>query len=216
MKLYFVRHGQSQANVLGIFSNRGWQHGLTAEGVRQAQALADRLQAIDERQIFTSPLRRAVETAEILGNALALEYEPTDALREYDCGVIEGTSTGSSRSIYGDVSDDWIRHGRWDARIEGGESFLEMRDRFVPFIEGLIGAAEGDERGVILVAHGGILRCMLPLVLENVDFDYAMARGLGYATVVVAQVRGRGLICLDWAGVAPPCDHLTVRTIRHH
>jgi probable phosphoglycerate mutase len=139
----------------------------------------------------------------MIGAVLGVAHEPKDALREYDCGVIEGTGGEASRQLYKQVLDEWILHGRWDARIEGGESFLEMRDRFVPFIEGLL-RETAARRDIILVAHGGILRCMLPLVLENVDFDYAMTHRLGYASQVVAQARDGALVCLDWAGSSVP------------
>lgn len=84
MKLYFVRHGQSEANLLNEFSNRGYKNGLTALGREQAHQLADRLKPDSLSYIYSSPLMRAVQTAEILSNELDLEFETKDALREYD------------------------------------------------------------------------------------------------------------------------------------
>lgn len=87
MKFYFVRHGESEANILHEMSNRGWKHGLTEKGREQAAALAHNLLPIKARKIFPSPLMRAVQTAEILAEALGLEMEVTDALCEFDCGT---------------------------------------------------------------------------------------------------------------------------------
>ena len=204
MKLYFVRHGESEANVLRVFSNRGWQHGLTATGRAQVEALADRLVDAGIDRVYASPLQRAVETAAILSDRLAVGYEVTDALREYDCGVIEGATGEEASRTYGEVLDDWVLRHEFDSRIEGGESFNDMRARFVPFVENLISAPPGGARNVAVVGHGGIYRCMLPLVLDDVDFAFAMANRLGYASAVVALVAAGRLVCTDWAGAKPP------------
>src|SRR5215510_3422657 len=90
MKIYFARHGESEANLLHEFSNRGVKHGLTQKGRAQAAELAVELAAKPILRIYSSPLLRATQTAGILAEALGLEVEVTDALREYDCGVLEG------------------------------------------------------------------------------------------------------------------------------
>lgn len=92
MKLYFVRHGESEANLLREFSNRGLKHGLTDKGRTQAAELAQKLKETPVTKIFSSPLLRAVQTTEILAASLSKPYQLTGALREYDCGVLEGKS----------------------------------------------------------------------------------------------------------------------------
>ena len=74
MRLYFVRHGESEANILRIISNRGYRYGLTTRGQQQAVTLAQHLQHVPISGIFSSPLRRAVETADILSRALGRSY----------------------------------------------------------------------------------------------------------------------------------------------
>ena len=96
MKLYFVRHGESEANILHEISNRGWKHGLTEKGREQSRQLAQNLSASGISKIFTSPLRRAVETAQILALELGAPLEVTQALAEYDCGILEGKSDEQS------------------------------------------------------------------------------------------------------------------------
>ena len=101
MKLYFVRHGQSEANLLKQFSNRGFKHGLTALGREQVHQLAHRLKHESLSYIYSSPLMRAVQTAEVLSSELNLQYEVTDALREYDCGTLEGRLDAESWKRFG-------------------------------------------------------------------------------------------------------------------
>src|SRR5919201_4975460 len=123
--LYFVRHGESEANLLHEISNRGLKHGLTERGRAQARALADTLRDRNIQRLYASPLLRAQQTAEILARELGLQAETTDALREYDCGVAEGRADADAWALYQAAEDQW-RLGRWESRIDGGESVLDM------------------------------------------------------------------------------------------
>jgi broad specificity phosphatase PhoE len=204
MKAIFVRHGESEANLLNEFSNRGLKHSLTERGKAQATTLAEKLMRRSVARIFSSPLLRAVQTAEILSDSLRVPYETVDALREYDCGVLEGRSDPAGWAEYTRVLEEWILRRRWERRIEGGESFFDIRDRFVPLIGHLLDRYGDSREGVILVGHGGLYRCMLPLVLENIDFGFAMQHPLGNTQYVDAETHGRELVCVEWGGIRGP------------
>ena len=197
MKLYFIRHGESEANVLREFSNRGLKHPLTEKGQAQATALAERLKDVVIAGLFSSPLLRARQTAEIVSGALQIPYEVTDALREYDCGVLEGTSTAEGWAIYDQVLQDWVDHN-WQSRIEGGESFLDMKARFVPFIESLLQAHQDTSDVIALVGHGGLYRCMLPLLLANIDFQFTLTHPIENTGIIIAETGPDGLVCTTW------------------
>jgi probable phosphoglycerate mutase len=197
MKLYFVRHGESEANVLNVISNRNHRHALTAVGRRQALDLAASLQHVRPTVIYTSPLLRAVQTAQLLSQAPRIECEPADALREFDCGAAEGRSDPAAWHLHHRVLADWLQRGILEARIEGGESFIEMRARFVPFVE-CIARDRVHEPAAILVGHGGLYSCLLPLVLVNIHL--ATGRPFPNAGYVLAEVRPTGLVCLEWCG----------------
>jgi len=173
-------------------------HGLTDKGRQQALTLAQHLKAIPVARLFSSPLLRAVQTTEILGEELCVPYETTDALREFDCGILEGKSDAASWEVYHEVYDGWIQHGHWERRIEEGESFLDIRDRFVPFVEQLTAAYGHLPENIVLVGHGGIYRCMLPLVLEDIEFDFVMSHSLSNTGYVLAETTAGGLACLEW------------------
>ena len=68
MKLYFVRHGESVANLLREFSNSGVKHPLTERGVEQARRLAQQLAGILFEGIYSSPVLRAQQTAQIVAD----------------------------------------------------------------------------------------------------------------------------------------------------
>jgi broad specificity phosphatase PhoE len=201
MKLYFVRHGQSEANLLHEISNRGQKHGLTPQGREQAATLATHLTACNITQLFTSPLLRATQTADILADALGLPYQITDALREYDCGILEGKSDEAAWEQYRQLRSAWIDDRHWDARIERGESFRDMEQRFVPFIQQLLQQVDHSGGSIVLIGHGGLYACMLPLILHNVSFAAATYTFPNIA-YVLAESHNRGLIGLEWCGIS--------------
>jgi broad specificity phosphatase PhoE len=96
----------------------------------------------------------------------------------------------------------WIERRDWDARIEQGESFNDIRARFVPFIERLVSAYKDKRGGVVLVGHGGTYRCMMPLVLPNIGFDFAMQNSISNTGCVVAELTPEGLRCVEWCGTS--------------
>ena len=200
MRLYFTRHGESEANVLREISNRGRKHPLTEKGRQQAQTLAAELQLAGIAAIYTSPLLRAVQTAEILSEALGVGFEITDALREYDCGSLEGTSGPETWAAFWALREAWYPGRQWERRIEGGESFLDMRARFVPFIEGLLAADGSSNKSLVLIGHGGLYLSMLPLVLANVGHELASHQPFPNTGYVLAENRSQGLVCREWCG----------------
>src|SRR5690242_413777 len=139
MRLYFARHGESEANTRHIISNRASPLGLTSLGKQQAKALAQSLSEIPISVIFCSPVFRARETANILSASFGKPYQTTDTLREYDCGVLEDQSDEESWRAHRQYFDDWTLHQNYLNKPEGGESFVDIRNRFIPFIEELTG-----------------------------------------------------------------------------
>jgi broad specificity phosphatase PhoE len=102
MKLYFVRHWESEANILHVISNRESPFGLTPLGRQQANTLANTLRDVPIAVIFSSPILRARETAEILARSFNQSYQVTEALREYDCGILEDKADEESWKLHRD------------------------------------------------------------------------------------------------------------------
>ena len=199
MKLYFVRHGESEANISRTISNRGWVHPLTEKGRCQAHDLADRLCEAGIARIYTSPLQRAVQTAEILAQTLEVEFEITDALREFDCGIAEGRSDAEAWGLHAWVSEEWALYHRWDSRIENGESYNDMRNRFLPLVDGLVKNHSGRPGNFVLLGHGALYGNMLPQVLTNLPPHFeGPFPNTGY---VLVESRPEGLVGLEWCGI---------------
>jgi broad specificity phosphatase PhoE len=198
MRLYFVRHGESKANTRHVISNRESSFGLTELGKKQANILADRLKEFPITVMYSSPVLRARETADILSQSLRRPYQVTEALREYDCGILENQSDELSWGIHRDIYEDWTLHHRYQRRPEGGECFLDIRDRFLPFIEALTDDGLHTNHHVLLVGHGGLFQLMLPLVLRDIDDTFVSSHGINHTDCIIAEQQADRLACLQW------------------
>src|SRR5512133_683944 len=151
MNLYFVRHGESEANTRHIISNRSSTFGLTPRGRQQAEALAESLRDTPFTAMYSSPILRARETADILSKAFAIPYQVTEALREYDCGILEEKSDEESWRYHRQYFEDWVLRKEYTNKPEGGECFLDIQHRFVPFVENLIQTGSQEDKNILLV-----------------------------------------------------------------
>lgn len=195
MRLYFVRHGESEANTRHIISNRASPLGLTERGREQARILAGTLTDIPLTSIYSSPIPRARETADILSGSLGMAYQVTEALREYDCGVLEERSDEEAWQLHRRYYEDWTLRHDFLSKPEGGENFVEIQNRFLPFIEF---RKKSNERHVLLVGHGGIFHLMLPLILTNIDSDFVRSHSIGHTECIVVELTSDGFICRQW------------------
>lgn len=199
MKLYFTRHGESQANIERIISNRDLPHPLTDKGRIQAIALAERLVGATIGAIYASPILRAQQTAQIIGERLGLPVQTSDALREFDCGVMEGKGSAEAWAAHEEVIAAWANHD-YAQCIPGGESFADMEQRFVPFVHQLVAQYAGQTSAILLISHGSLLHHMLPLVLQNVDREFVAQHPLRNCACVCTTVNQNSIACTDWDG----------------
>ncbi|NTU83157.1 MAG: histidine phosphatase family protein [Chloroflexales bacterium] len=200
MRLYFARHGESEANVLRVFSNRPGLHGLTERGTYQAEALGASLAGVRFAAIYSSPIVRAVQTAAIVAQRLNLPYQLDDALCEYDVGALEGRSDEASWTRQQQVFHAWMAGQQWQRGVDGGESYDDIRARFLPFIRRLEQAYQGSDN-LLLIGHGGTFTCMLPLLLSNIDHAFCLTSRIPNTGYIVAERRSGTWIGVTWCGV---------------
>jgi broad specificity phosphatase PhoE len=198
VRLYFARHGESEANVLKVFANSPGRYGLTDHGRQQVAALAERLAGEQITRVYASPLLRAQETARIVCDRLGLEFETLDELREFSVGDHEGSNDPAAWDEYREVERAWLIDGDFKARIGGGECFDDIADRFLPFVAHLIERFIETEERAVLIGHGGTFACMLPLILENVDRAFALSHPIWPASYIASEVRDGRLFCVRW------------------
>ena len=156
MKLYLVRHGQSEYNLSKNFS--GWaQISLTEKGIEDARRAGEYLQKISFDRIYSSDLKRAIQTAQ---TALpGCEPIQTPLLRENNVGSLMHKPVAEMEALYGPRF--WVVPTGSDFTVFGGEDHDMVRARVRAFLDLL--EADPCER-VVAFAHEGILRCMMDLV----------------------------------------------------
>ena len=151
--LHYVRHGETDWNLEGRIQGSA-DVPLSAAGHAQARELAASLAARPIGAIYTSDLRRAVETAEPLATRLDLPIRRTPALRERDFGVNEGRIAAEVAAELGtEVGTRWLGA---DERHPGGESMREVYERVAAFLDELLEDSPPDE--IVLVTSGGPIR----------------------------------------------------------
>jgi broad specificity phosphatase PhoE len=150
MRLIFIRHGQSEGNAAGIIQGHS-DFALTDLGCIQANATAEKLAREKIDRIATSPLLRAVQTAETVASALALPVESDPALREYDMGEASGLTGPELRQRFPHVLEAYSRGER--ATFPGEEG----RDKFAVRIGAFLERVRESDETVVAVAHGGVI-----------------------------------------------------------
>lgn len=177
MKVYFVRHGQSEANLCRIFSGQSDTR-LTAEGRAQAEAIRPILADIPFDKVYSSDLRRARDTQKIV--LPGYEAETTKLLREIDVGSLVGTSIAEFAEKHRGVSPT-AQGG--DYSPYGGENRQMLDARVRQFLDIL---EQQACENVAVFAHRGVLVSVLRNVLGNVGFSNGAVRCDNCAVNVLA------------------------------
>jgi len=160
-RLYLVRHGATQLTAEDRFSGAVGVE-LSDEGRHQVRRLAERLADDGIRAVYTSPLSRTLETAEILAKPHGLPLVRRDGLREIGHGRWEGLTRREVEDRYAE------EYAAWDAdpftfAPEGGESGLAVLARALPVIREVVVSHVGQT--VLVVSHKATLRLILSSVL---------------------------------------------------
>lgn len=170
-KAYLVRHGETAWSISGQHTGHT-DLPLTGRGEHAAQELRAGLKALRFAQVFTSPLQRARQTAELAGFDGVAEPDPD--LMEWDYGDYEGRRTVDIRA----ERPGW---GLFENGCPGGETLLEVATR----AERVIGRIRALERNVLVFAHRDILRI---LIVRWIALPALEARRLDLATASVSTL----------------------------
>ena len=165
--IVLVRHGETDWNREHRFQGHA-DIPLNDAGRAQARELAE--QFVDEpvSAIYTSPLRRAAETARIIAARLELEARTLEPLREIDVGAWEGLTIDQVKSRYPGRSDE-----NWHAGWTDGETYDELAVRVLPALVEL--GSRHDDGLVLAITHAGPIRAALAASL-GVSQDEARRR----------------------------------------
>jgi 2,3-bisphosphoglycerate-dependent phosphoglycerate mutase len=182
--IVLVRHGETDWNRDSRFQGHA-DPPLNDAGRAQAQALASDLSGERFAAVYTSPLRRAAETAAILAEELRLEPRLDATLKEVDVGSWSGLTRTEVEERYPAGFARWLEYGHgWD----DGETYDELGARVVSGLTHIGRQHAGGD--VLAVTHGGPIRSALAAA-EGVPFDVARRsiHVIGNCAVVRLAVR---------------------------
>ena len=154
MKLYVVRHGETEYNAHGRFAG-STDVPLNGVGYTQAGQLAEKLSEISFDRIVTSPMLRARQTADIINRGRSLPLAVMDGFAERNMGVYEGLTRSEAKERY---PQTWARMSSkgLDEGPDGGETIRQCEERVCFALKELIHAS--GSKTVLLVCHGFVAR----------------------------------------------------------
>lgn len=161
--IYIARHGETEYNRNRRIQGRGINEPLNARGRRQARCVARGLAGISIDHVFSSSLKRSVETAEIVAGELKLTNQSYPELDEMDFGVMEGRSIDTIRPDLDRLHATWSG-GDTAHAVEKGESPEAVLDRVLSRMDHLLEAHRGQT--LLFVLHGRLIRILLAHWLE--------------------------------------------------
>ena len=166
-EIILVRHGQTKWNAEEVFRGQ-IDIRLDKTGLKQAELLAEYLSNKKIDAVHSSPLRRALETAEAIASHHNLEVEVASGLIDCDFGEWQGLSLQEVKDKYQELYTEWVTNPHL-LKIPDGESLEDVRERAMGVVGEIIARYEGT---VVLVAHrvvNKVLICAL-LGLDNSHF----------------------------------------------
>jgi broad specificity phosphatase PhoE len=161
-ELLLVRHGQSTANAKGIWQGQ-MEFPLSEEGRRQASLAARALSREPFEGLYSSPLSRAFETAQIIRaqTGFSGEVVPVSGLSERHGGLLEGHTWAEQEQRNPELAKKFLaipEEERW--ALVGAETDEEVMARFEEAISS-IRARHPDGARIVIVSHGGVMRAFL-------------------------------------------------------
>jgi broad specificity phosphatase PhoE len=195
VKVYLIRHGETEYNRDGKLQGDS-DVPLSDRGKTQAEVLAARLKDEFSRNgekvsaIYSSNLRRTLDTARAIGERLGLVPQPVRELREIDLGSWEG-KTPDEISAEKDIAffEEWKKDPA-RMRAPGGENLEDVESRVIPKFDELKKNHEKSD-AIIIVSHGGSIGVILSHILR-MDLNDALKIRQDNTALNLIEVRGDG------------------------
>lgn len=194
MKLILVRHGETDWNR----DNRVQGHSdveLNETGREQARRLALKLKEEAVTAIYSSPLRRASDTASAIADHHRVQVQTEPDLAELDVGDMDGLTFEQMRSRYGDILREWAKDAG-PVKMPNGECLQELQERAWTAIQRIL--QEHPQGTVIVVSHNfAILTIICRAINFNLSDFRRLALSVASMSVIDLTERGARLVLLN-------------------
>lgn len=189
-----IRHGKCP-HVGNFIAGRMKGVHLDKEGVFEVSRLSDSLRDIEITKVYSSPLERAQETAEIICNKMNIEYEIKEELNEVDYGAWSGKTFDELSMV-----PLWHEFNKTKGliRIPDGEMLIEIESRISVFVEKI---RKNSEEIVALVSHGDPIKCLIAH-FAGIPLDLIGRIEIGTASVSVLMIDdfNAHILCVNHTG----------------
>ena len=164
--IIFMRHGQAYNNVKRLLVGRNLESHLTELGRKQVKQSSELLKTIPIHKIYSSPVIRTVETAEIASDTLGLDYELDERLFEIELGKLVGLYYDDVLSAHGDLfakfySDNDDENSLLEFEVE---SFGSVRERIRNLLHEFVEKHEGEN--ILLISHLDPIKAAISLAMN--------------------------------------------------
>jgi broad specificity phosphatase PhoE len=176
-RLVLVRHGQTDYNVAGRMQGH-LDSVLTDMGMAQAAHVAPEIARLAPDRLVSSDLRRAVDTADVIGAACGQPVKLDPRLRETHLGEWQGQTVAEIEAAYPGAIATWRSDPAWAP--PGGESRIDVVRRSMPVVEEFDEElAGGPDTTVVVIAHGGLIAGLVSGLLELPTTVWPSIGGIG-------------------------------------
>ncbi len=161
--IIFLRHGQAKNNTERVLAGRTPGVPLTEKGIDQAEKAAKFLEDMNISAIYSSPIQRAKNTAEIVGQHNSIDVTIDDRLIELDMGKFTGMPYDEIFSSHGNVFMKFYR-GELEIAHNGVETFADVKKRVLGIVDHVI--ENHPDENVVLVTHMDPIKAMLSTIVS--------------------------------------------------
>ena len=160
-KVILVRHGETDKNTQGKMHSAGDAEPISPIGIDQIKKTAERLREFNPVKVYSSKEIRAVQSGELLAEAITIPFETIEGLQERNWGDFSGKSWEEVRKVL----DPMNLEERYKYIPPNGESWEVFENRLISSIESLL--QKHKDENIIIVTHGGAIRALMPHLLNT-------------------------------------------------
>jgi broad specificity phosphatase PhoE len=165
--LILARHGETAWNVEKVFRGRA-DVSLDEVGIKQADLLGKYLSSWELEAIYSSPAKRALDTANIIARRQKVSVHIVEGLIDFDFGEWQSLPEQEVKRLHPAVLDEWHNNPH-KVKMPGGESLDDVRERAVELVNDVLSRHQGN---VLLVSHRVVIKVLICylLGLDNSHF----------------------------------------------
>lgn len=179
MKIYYVRHGQTDWNLAKKMQGGQTERNLNETGIEQANETKRRLKNIKYDIVIRSPMNRAKETTEIIIEGKDIPIIIDERLRERKLGELEGNPITPE-------CEKKIWDYNLNIDLKGGETLLEFEKRIIDCIKDI--KEKYNDKTVLIIAHGGVAKVLKAYLYGRPDSNNLDEYGMENCEIIEAEI----------------------------